>query len=496
MQKLEGVYYNFIGGDWIEASTKKRYDLYNPADTSQHLGSFQLSGAEDGRKAIEAAKMAFESWREMPSPKRAEVLFRAWELMKEEAEEFARIITTEEGKTLADSRGEVKRSLNVLEFTAGEGRRLLGDVIPSELPKNLIFTYRRPLGVVAIITPWNFPLSIPVWKIAPALVSGNTVVFKPATSTPLTAIKLVKLFEEAGLPKGILNMVTGPGGTLGKELISSQDVKAVSFTGSTETGRWIYENAAKTLKKVQCEMGGKNAVIVDSSADLDLASDGIVQGAFGSTGQRCTATSRVVVLKDVKKELLEIVLEKTSKLRVGNGLMTDVDMGPLSSEDQLNKVLFHIETAQAEGAKLLMGGKRLNGEAYDKGYFVQPTIFDDVKPNMKIAQQEIFGPVLAVLDAESLEEAIKVANHSMFGLSGSIYTSDINNAMKYVERAEAGMLHINSPTLGGEAQAPFGGIKESGLGQREQGRRAIEFYTDEVVVYIDYTGRKREAKFI
>src|SRR5579875_2759355 len=483
MQKLEGVYYNFIAGDWVEASTKKTYDLYNPADTSQHLGSFQLSGAEDAKRAIEAAK-------------RAEVVFRAWELMKEGAEEFARTITIEEGKTLADSRGEVKRSLNVLEFTAGEGRRLLGDVIPSELPKNLIFTYRRPLGVVAIITPWNFPLSIPVWKIAPALVSGNTVVFKPATSTPLTAIKLVKLFEEAGLPKGVLNMVTGPGGTLGKELISSQDVKAVSFTGSTETGRWIYENAAKTLKKVQCEMGGKNAVIVDSSADLDLASDGIVQGAFGSTGQRCTATSRVIVLKDVKKELVDIILEKASKLKVGNGLMPDVDMGPLSSEDQLKKVLFHIETAKAEGATLLIGGNRIRGEGYDRGYFVQPTVFDNVKPQMKIAQQEIFGPVLALLDADNLDEAIMIANNSLFGLSGSIYTSNINNAMKYVEKTEAGMLHINSPTLGGEAQAPFGGIKESGLGQREQGRRAIEFYTDEVVVYIDYTGRKREAKFI
>ncbi|MEM3803208.1 MAG: aldehyde dehydrogenase family protein [Conexivisphaerales archaeon] len=496
MQELKNVYYNYIAGRWVEASTRQTYELHNPAGISHNLGIFQQSGAEDAKMAIDAAKEGFQSWKELPPPKRGEVLFRAWEMMKERAEDFARTITTEEGKTLADARGEVKRSLNVLEFMAGEGRRLIGEVIPSELAKNFIFTYRRPLGVVAVITPWNFPLSIPVWKIAPALVSGNAVVFKPASTTPLTAISLVKLFEEAGLPKGVLNMVTGPGGTVGKELTTNPDVKAVSFTGSTETGRWIYENASKTLKKVQCEMGGKNAVIVDSTADMALAAEGIVQGAFGSTGQRCTATSRVIVVKEAKKELVEEILKKASRIKVGNGMIEGIDMGPLSSEDQMKKVLFHIENAKEEGARLLTGGNRLTGDGYDKGYFIQPTVFDMVRPEMKIFQQEIFGPVLAISEADGIDEAIELANRSSFGLSGSIYTNNMQNAMKYIEKAEAGMLHVNSPTLGGEAQAPFGGIKESGLGQREQGRRAVEFYTEEIVVYIDYTGTKREAKFI
>lgn len=390
----------------------------------------------------------------------------------------------------------MKRSLNVLEYIAGEGRRLLGDVVPSELSKNLIFTYRRPMGVVSIITPWNFPLSIPIWKIAPALVSGNTVVFKPASTTPLTAISIVKLFEDAGLPKGVVNMLTGPGATVGKELVSNPDVRAISFTGSTETGRWIYETASKSLKRVQCEMGGKNAVIVDASADMELAVDGIVQGAFGSTGQRCTATSRVIVLKEVKEMLMNKLVDKVTKIKVGNGKNPDTTMGPLSSSEQMNKVLSHIESAKEEGAKLVQGGNRLQGEEYSKGYYVEPTIFDEVKPHMKIAQQEVFGPVLAVLTADDFEEAIRIANYSSFGLSGSIYTNDLSRAMRYIEASEVGMIHINSPTLGGEAQAPFGGIKESGLGQREQGRRAVEFYTEEIVVHIDYTGSRRDAKFI
>lgn len=390
----------------------------------------------------------------------------------------------------------MKKSLNVLEYIAGEGRRLLGDVVPSELSKNLIFTYRRPMGVVSIITPWNFPLSIPIWKIAPALVSGNTVVFKPASTTPLTAISIVKLFEDAGLPKGVVNMLTGPGVTVGKELVSNPDVRAISFTGSTETGRWIYETASKSLKRVQCEMGGKNAVIVDASADMELAVDGIVQGAFGSTGQRCTATSRVIVLKEVKEMLMNKLVDKVTKIKVGNGKNPDTTMGPLSSSEQMNKVLSHIESAKEEGAKLVQGGNRLQGEEYSKGYYVEPTIFDEVKPHMKIAQQEVFGPVLAVLTADDFEEAIRIANYSSFGLSGSIYTNDLSRAMRYIEASEVGMIHINSPTLGGEAQAPFGGIKESGLGQREQGRRAVEFYTEEIVVHIDYTGSRRDAKFI
>jgi acyl-CoA reductase-like NAD-dependent aldehyde dehydrogenase len=496
LQKLEKAYYNYVGGKWVPTSTGLTYSIVNPADTTQLLGYFQHSGVDDARHAVEAARSAFELWRSTPAPKRGEILYRAWSLMKDRAEDFARSITTEEGKPLPDARGEVKRSLNVLEYMAGEGRRLFGDVIPSELEKNLIFTYRRPLGVVAVVTPWNFPVSIPVWKIAPALVSGNTVVFKPASITPLCAVELVKLFEEAGLPKGVLNMVTGPGATVGKELTTNPMVKAVSFTGSTETGRWIYENASRSLKKVQCEMGGKNAVVVDTDSDLELAAEGITQGAFGSTGQRCTATSRVVVLREVKETLVEKLVKRASKIKVGDGLAEETEMGPLSSLDQLQKVLRHIESAKAEGAKLLYGGRRLSGDIYDRGYFIEPTIFDDVTPRMKLAQEEVFGPVLAIMTAENFDEALHIANSTTFGLSGSIYTNDLGRAMKFVQDSEVGMIHINSPTLGGEAQAPFGGIKESGVGQREQGRRAIEFFTDEIVVYLDYKGSKREAKFI
>ncbi|MDG6928601.1 MAG: aldehyde dehydrogenase family protein [Nitrososphaerota archaeon] len=496
MQSHVETFHNFVGGRWVPSAAGETYELHDPADASEAIGRFQGSGVEDARAAIAAAQEAFAAWRSTPAPQRGQALFRAWSLMKERVEEFARTITKEEGKPIADARGEVKRALNVLEFTAGEGRRLLGDTIPSELPKTLIYTQRRPLGVTAVITPWNFPLAIPVWKVAPALVSGNTVVFKPASSTPLTAIALVKVFVDAGLPAGVLNMVTGPGATVGKELATNPSVRAISFTGSTETGRWIYGAASGTLKKVQCEMGGKNAVVVAEDADLDLAVEGVVQGAFGSSGQRCTATSRVVVLKGAKGPFMEKLAARTTSLKVGPGLDARTDVGPLSSREQLDKVMGHIALARKEGARLVAGGRRMAGGHFDGGFYVEPTIFDGVEPGMSIAQQEIFGPVLAVLEAEDMDEAMKLANDSLFGLSGSIYTSDLAKAMKYAEEAEAGMLHINSPTLGGEAHVPFGGLKQSGLGIREQGRRAIEFFTEEVVVYMDYTGKKRDARFI
>jgi len=496
MQETTAIGLNFIGGEWKASSGGKIYEVRNPADQRSVVGIYQSSDELDTMAAIEAAKKAFKMWASTPAPKRAEIVFEAWSILKKRAEEFSLAITTEEGKPLPDARGEVKRSLNVLEFIAGEGRRLGGDVIPSELPKTLIYTYKRPLGVVAVITPWNFPLSIPVWKIAPALVSGNTVVFKPASCTPGVAIKICKLFEEAGLPPGVLNMVTGPGGSVGRALVESADVKGVSFTGSTETGRWIYENSSKGMKKVQCEMGGKNAVVIADDADLDLAVEGVVQGAFGSSGQRCTATSRVVVDRAVKGEFLERLLDRTEKLKVGPGTEPGVDVGPLSSVNQMEKVLWYISDAISEGAKLLTGGKRVTDKGLEHGLYVEPTVFDEVSPNMRIAREEIFGPVLSVLSGEGIEELIGISNDSDYGLSGSIYTRNIEKAMRYIDQAEAGMLHVNCPTLGGEAQAPFGGIKGSGIGQREQGRKAVEFFTEEVVVYIDYTGSKRDAKFI
>jgi acyl-CoA reductase-like NAD-dependent aldehyde dehydrogenase len=496
MQRTVETFNNFIGGDWVSSSSRRTYEIRNPANTDDLVGLFQEADIQDVRAAIEAAKLAFSSWKKVSPPQRGLILFDAWNIMKERAEEFARGITREEGKPLADSRGEVKRSLNVLEYMAGEGRRLLGVRIPSELQNTLIYTERRPLGVVGVITPWNFPLSIPMWKIAPALISGNTVVFKPASSTPLSAINLVKLFSDAGLPKGVLNLVTGPGKSIGKELIENEDVRAVSFTGSTEIGRWIYENASKSLKKVQCEMGGKNAVVVAENADLDLAVEGIVQGAFGSTGQRCTATSRVVVVESVKEKFMQKLLERVRKLKVSDGFDPTVDVGPLASKNQLEKVLDYVTNAPREGARLVYGGNRLTGHDYDKGFYVQPTVFDDVSPNMRIGCEEVFGPVLSIINATDLEKAIELANDSRYGLSGSIYSTNLTEVMKYIDQIEVGMIHVNSPTLGGEAQAPFGGVKESGLGEREQGPRAIDFYTQEIVIYVDYTGKKREARFI
>jgi acyl-CoA reductase-like NAD-dependent aldehyde dehydrogenase len=470
LQKTEQqTYNNYIGGSWIPAENGNTYEIRNPADYDDVVGYFQESSAADALAAIRAAKEAAAVWRKVPPPQRGLVLYEAWNIMKQRAEDFARIITREEGKPLADSRGEVKRSLNVLEFMAGEGRRLSGDSIPSELQNTLIYTQKRPLGVVAVITPWNLPF---------------------------TAVNLVKLFAEAGLPKGVLNLVTGPGGSVGKEIIGSEDVRAVSFTGSTETGRWIYESSSKTMKKVQCEMGGKNAVVVTENADLDLAVEGVVQGAFGSTGQRCTATSRVVVFESIKETFLGKLAERASRLKVGSGFDPATDVGPLASKSQLEKVMGYITGAKEEGAKLFHGGRRLSGSGYDKGHYVEPTIFDDVTPKMKIGCEEVFGPVLSILTAENLESAIELANDSRFGLSGSIYSSNLSEVMKYVDEIEVGMIHVNSPTLGGEAQAPFGGVKESGLGTREQGRKAVDFFTEEIVVYVDYTGKRRDAKFI
>ncbi len=496
MQETVSIGLNLIGGEWKSCRRGETYELYNPADQRVVLGRFQNSTEEDANDAVRAAKAAFSGWASLPAPKRAEIVYEAWSILKKRSEEFSLAITVEEGKPLADSRGEVKRSANVLEFCAGEGRRLGGDTIPSELPKTFIWTYRRPIGVVAVITPWNFPLSIPVWKIAPALIAGNTIVFKPASITPGIGIKLCNLFMDAGLPPGVLNMITGPGGSVGRALVENVDVRGVSFTGSTETGRWIYEYAAKYMKKAQCEMGGKNAVIVAADADVDLAVEGVVQGAFGSSGQRCTATSRVVVDSSIKKVFMDKLLEKTRSLKVGPGTATATDVGPLSSRTQLEKVLFYISDAVNEGAKLVAGGRRLTGEDLDHGYYVEPTIFDEVTTDMRIAREEVFGPVLSVLSGRGMDELLQIANDSTYGLSGSIYTKDIARAMKYAHESEVGMIHINSPTLGGEAQAPFGGIKASGIGPREQGKRAVEFFTEEVVVYLDFTGSKREAKFI
>ena len=478
---------NYIGGKWVESVTGKTYPVHNPAHTDQVVGEFQTSGAEDTLTAIAAAKEGLVTWTNTPAPARANIIYKALEILGRRAEELAETITIEEGKPIADARGEVKRAMAIMEYAAGEGRRMFGYTTPSESPDTVAYTVRRPLGVVGIITPWNFPLAIPAWKIAPALICGNSLVFKPASATPLSAVKLMEIFEEAGLPAGVLNLVTGPGGQVGTALVESPDVKGISFTGSTEIGTELYSESAKRLKKVQAEMGGKNAVIVLSDADLDKAMNGIVQGAFGSTGQRCTATSRVIVEEDVYDRFMTELIERTSKLIIGDGLDASMDIAPLASQNQKDKVLEYIGIGTEEGAELAFGGRNMTGGEFDEGYYVEPTVFTGVTPDMRIAQEEIFGPVLTVFKAKDLKEAIGIANSVEFGLSSSVYTKDITKAYEYINTVETGMVHVNASTLGGEVHLPFGGLNSSGVGQREQGTAAVDFFSEVITVYIDHS---------
>jgi alpha-ketoglutaric semialdehyde dehydrogenase len=491
------TYQNYIGGQWLESESGRTYQITNPAHKSSVVGQFQVSTPEDALRAAAAAQEALQGWADTPAPVRAQVLYRALDIMGQRADEIARTITVEEGKPLADAHGEVKRAMNIIGYAAGEGRRMFGYTTPSELPSTVAYTVRRPLGVVAIITPWNFPIAIPAWKIAPALICGNALLFKPASSTPLSAVKLVEVFEEAGLPAGVLNLITGSGASVGNALVESPQVQGISFTGSTEIGTDIYARGARLLKKVQCEMGGKNAVILLADADLDKALDGIVQGAFGSTGQRCTATSRVIVEEPVYDQFMEQLLERTRKLKIGNGLDPEVDVSPLSSESQLQKVLEYIGIGAEEGARLAYGGHALSGGIYDEGYYVEPTVFTEVTSQMRIAQEEIFGPVLTVFKARDLEDAVQISNNVKFGLSSSVYTRDLPRAFRYINTVEAGMVHVNAPTLGGEVHLPFGGMKSSGVGQREQGTEAVDFFSEVITVYIDYADAPRtQARFI
>lgn len=488
---------NYIGGQWVDSVTGRTYQVHNPARTDQVVGEFQTSGAEDALKAVAAAKEGLAVWADTPAPARANIIYKALEIMGRRADELAQTITIEEGKPIGDSQGEVKRSMNIMEYAAGEGRRMFGYTTPSELPNTVAYTVRRPLGVVGIITPWNFPLAIPAWKIAPALICGNALVFKPASATPLSAVKLLEMFEEAGLPPGVLNLVTGPGRQVGNALVESPDVKGISFTGSTEIGTELYFESAKRLKKVQAEMGGKNAVIVLSDADMDKAMGGIVSGAFGSTGQRCTATSRVIVEDEVYDKFLGELIDRTSKLTVGDGIDPANDVAPLSSQNQKDKVMEYIGIGTEEGADLVFGGRALSGGDFDQGYYVEPTIFAGVSPEMRIAKEEIFGPVLTVFKAKDLKEAIDISNSVEFGLSSSVYTKDITKAYEYINTVDTGMVHVNAPTLGGEVHLPFGGLNSSGVGQREQGTAAMDFFTEIISVYIDHAAEATErAKFI
>lgn len=488
------IYRNYINGEWRESVSAKTSRNINPANTDDCLGTIKLATRDEAREAIEAASGAFRAWRQMPAPRRGSIIARAARLMENEKERVAELMTREEGKTLAESRGELQRAINILEFCAGEARRINGETIQSEIPSNFAYTIKQPVGVVACVTPWNFPIAIPVWKIAPALAAGNTVVFKPATLVPATSIALVEIFVEAGVPRGVLNLVIGSGGEAGDEIINHLSVRGVSFTGSTDVGLRLYEQVAKRGAKAQCEMGGKNPIVVMEDADIELAAAAAAQGAFGSTGQRCSATSRAIVVHEVADEFVQRVAERAAQLRIGAGSDTATEMGPSVDANQFKTVLDYLNAGREDGAQLVCGGARAEGNGLDKGYFVRPTVFDHVTPEMRIAREEIFGPVLSVLRVRDFDEALQVANDSEYGLSSAIFTADATRIFRFVDEIETGVTHINSPTTGGEAHIPFGGLKSTGIGSpRELGSTALDFYTELKVVYVDYTGRKREG---
>jgi aldehyde dehydrogenase (NAD+) len=465
----------------------------NPADSSDVLAEITLGSAADVARGVERAQVAYPAWRDTPPPERGRILARAAEIARKRLDELARLLTREEGKIVSEARGEVLKGINLLEWYGGEGLRMGGKTRPSEMPSTLLWSMRQPLGVVAVITPWNFPWAEPAWKVAPALVAGNTVLLKPASLTPLVAQRFSEILTEAGLPDGVLTIIVGAGAEVGEAIVTHPGIRAVSFTGSCEVGGEVYARAARRLAKVSCEMGGKNAVVVMPDADLDLAAAGIAQGAFGSTGQRCTATSLCIVHRDVAPRLVEGLVDRAKTIRIGNGLEDGVGMGPLVDAKQLATVLDYVDRGRRDGARLLTGGRRLTGPAYDRGYFVEPTVFAGVRPEHRIAQDEIFGPVLSVIEVTSLDEALAVANGVRYGLTSSIYARDANAIMHFVDHVEAGMVHVNSPTVGGEAQIPFGGIKWSGIGGREMAEEGLEFFTELKSVFFDYTGRARQT---
>jgi len=477
---------NYIAGQWVESKSGKTFPNTNPANTTEIVGHFQASGAEDALAACEAAAKAQPAWSATPAPRRGEYLFKAAELLESRLAKISEEMTREEGKTLPEAKGEVKRAINILRYFGGEGARQFSYQIPSERDNVFCYTMRKPLGTVALITPWNFPSAIPAWKMAPALVAGNTVVIKPASLAPLSAYRIVEALHEAGIPAGVLNYVTGAGGAVGNTLIEYPAVRAVSFTGSCEVGNALYEKVTRRKVRVQLEMGGKNPTVVLKDADLDFAADVLVNGAFFSTGQKCTACSRAIIEKSIYEPLLEKLVAKTRKLKVGNGLEPGVDIGPAVDASQLETDLKYIEIARNEGATLVCGGKRLTGGIYDQGYFVEPTLFTGVTPEMRIAQEEVFGPVLGLMVASDFEDAMRLANGVRFGLSASIVSRDLTRVHQFINRIEAGLITINLPTAGVEYQLPFGGTKESSFGMREQGPAALDFYTETRTVYMKY----------
>jgi len=488
------VHKNFINGEWVEARVGRAFEDRNPANHSELIGIFPSSTQEDVNDAVEAAKAAFLKWRLVPAPRRAEILYRAAETLVRRKEDLARDMTREMGKPLSETRGDVQEAIDMTYYMAGEGRRLFGQTVPSELPNKFAMSVRDPLGVVGMITPWNFPMAIPSWKIMPALICGNTVVIKPAEDTPLSTHNLVQILIEAGLPSGVVNVIYGMGPDAGAPLVSHADVAAVSFTGSTETGRLVNQACAPSFKPCHLEMGGKNIIIVMDDANLDLAVEGAVWGGFGTSGQRCTAASRVAVHNKVYREFLDRFAQRVRSLKIGDGLDPETEIGPVVNETQLQTVMKYVEIGKNEHAKLVVGGHRAESGSLANGWFHEPTIFADVDPAMRIAQEEIFGPVAALIPFATFDEAIEIANRVNYGLSASIYTRNVNQAYRAMRDLETGIVYVNAPTIGAEIQLPFGGTKGTGNGHREAGTAAIDFYSEWKTLYIDYSDRLQRAQ--
>ncbi len=488
------VYQNFINGEWAAPKNGKTLENRNPASTDELIGVFPNSGPEDVDAAVDAAREAYKKWRLVPAPKRGEMLFRVAELLVKRKEDLSRDMTREMGKVLAETRGDVQEAIDMTYYMAGEGRRLFGQTTPSELPNKFAMSVRQPIGVCGMITPWNFPMAIPSWKMMPALISGNTVVLKPAEDTPLSSYHLVEAVSEGGIPPGVVNLVSGDGPGAGGPLATHKSVLVISFTGSTSTGRIIAQACASDFKHYSLEMGGKNIILVMDDANLELAVEGAIWGGFGTSGQRCTAASRVGVHKSVYSEFVSRFVERAKKLVVGNGLNPSVEMGPCINEQQLKTVMSYVEIGKKEGAKLLTGGNRLQNGAHAKGWFHEPTVFGDCSPHMRIAQEEIFGPVVSVIPFDNFEQGITIANGVPYGLSASIYTRNVNRAFAAMQDLYTGIVYVNAPTIGAETHLPFGGTKQTGNGHREAAIAAIDFFTEWKSVYIDYSDKLQRAQ--
>jgi acyl-CoA reductase-like NAD-dependent aldehyde dehydrogenase len=489
------TYHNYIGGEWVKSSSGEWFENQNPADTSDIVGRFPKSNADDINRAVEAAKNAATKWRRTPAPKRAELLFTLGEILRENKDQYTREMTREMGKVLKEAGGDVQEAIDCTYYTAGEGRRLHGFTTPAEMPNKFAMCVRQPVGICGLITPFNFPMAIPSWKLIPALVCGNTVVIKSGEDVPLSALNLVKACEEAGIPKGVVNLVNGHGSDIGPTLVGHPDVRLISFTGSTDTGRIIAEQCARDNKIVSLEMGGKNAIIVMDDADVDNAVEGSLWGAFGTSGQRCTASSRLVVHKKIYKKFVEKLVERVKRLRVGNGLDAKTEVGPVIHEDAMQRILGYVEIGKnVDKAKLACGGNRLTKGDYSKGWYIEPTVFSDVAPNHRVAQEEIFGPVTSVIPFSTLDEAIEIVNGVKYGLSSAIYTQDVNKSFYAMQELYTGICYVNSATIGAEVHLPFGGTKGTGNGHREAGTQVLDIFSEWKSLYIDYSGKLQKAQ--